>query len=239
MLRLDLVDEYALRLAGSVRLSVSIAALAFGLRFIVCVCHSMIVAGARSRARLREAMSLMDRLEGLHRGRRFVQSLFLVRSGNNTAMRPRITVRRSPIHGNGVFANRTIAAETEIIEYRGRLLSHDEADERYGGNVDEGHTYLFTLNDEFVIDGDDGGNSARWINHSCAPNCRALTIEHASGDPRRDRIVIESLREIAEGEELSFDYGIRLDVAHTAKRKRIWACRCGSDACTGTMLKPK
>ena len=81
-------------------------------------------------------------------------------------MRPRIKVRRSPIHGNGVFANRDIPAGTEIIQYRGRLLTHDEADQRYGGNVEEGQTYLFTLNETYVIDGEDNGNSARWINHS-------------------------------------------------------------------------
>lgn len=154
-------------------------------------------------------------------------------------MRPRIKVRRSPIHGNGVFANRDIPAGTEIIRYRGRLLTHDEADHRYGGNVDEGHTYLFTLNEHYVIDGNDNGNSARWINHSCEPNCRAVTVEDAHERPERDRIVIEALRDIAEGEELSFDYGIVLDVPHTAARKRVWACRCGSPRCTGTLLKPK
>ena len=152
---------------------------------------------------------------------------------------PRIIVRNSPIHGRGVFANRGIPAGTEIITYKGRLLTHDEADARFGGNSEEGHTYLFTLNEHYVIDGDDQGNSARWINHSCSPNCRAVTIEHDSGEPERDRIVIESLRDIAKGEELSFDYGIVLDVPHTKARKRIWACRCGSPACTGTLLKAK
>lgn len=151
----------------------------------------------------------------------------------------RITVRRSPIHGMGVFAHRDIPAGTEIIRYQGRLLTHAEADERYGGNVDEGHTYLFTLNEHYVIDGNDQGNSARWINHSCDPNCHAVTIEDAHERPERDRIVIESLRDISAGEELSFDYGIRLDVPHTRARKRIWACLCGSPNCTGTLLKPK
>lgn len=154
-------------------------------------------------------------------------------------MRPRIKVRRSPIHGNGVFANRDIPAGTEIIRYRGRLLTHEEADQRYGGNVDEGHTYLFTLNEHYVIDGNDNGNSARWINHSCDPNCQAVTVEDARERPERDRIVIEALRDISAGEELSFDYGIVLDVPHTAARKRVWACLCGSPRCTGTLLKPK
>lgn len=151
----------------------------------------------------------------------------------------RITVRRSPIHGNGVFAYRAIRAGTEIIEYKGRLLTHDEADERYGGNTEEGHTFLFTLNDDYVIDGNDQGNSARWINHSCDPNCQAVTIEDDEGRPDKDCVVIEALRNIKAGEELSFDYGIVLDVPHTRQRKAIWACRCGSPNCTGTMLKPK
>lgn len=154
-------------------------------------------------------------------------------------MRPRIKVRRSPIHGNGVFANRDIPAGTEIIQYRGRLLTHDEADQRYGGNVEEGQTYLFTLNETYVIDGEDNGNSARWINHSCDPNCQAVTVEDAHERPERDRIVIEALRDINAGEELSFDYGIVLEVPHTAARKRVWACHCGSPRCTGTLLKPK
>lgn len=152
-------------------------------------------------------------------------------------MSRRIAVRRSPIHGNGVFASRTIPAGTTLIQYKGRLLTHDEADERYGGNSEEGHTFLFTLNDRYVVDGNDGGNSARWINHSCDPNCQAVTIENER--PEQERIVIETLRDIAPGEEISFDYGIVLDVPHTERRKRIWACRCGAPNCTGTMLKNK
>jgi len=83
------------------------------------------------------------------------------------------------------------------------------------------------------------GNVARWINHSCAPNCQAWIVEHASGDPRKDRVVIESRRRIRAGEELTYDYGIVLEERQTAELKRIWACRCGAPRCTGTLLKPK
>jgi SET domain-containing protein len=151
----------------------------------------------------------------------------------------RISRRQSPIHGSGVFAVSDIPKGATIIEYRGRRLTHAEADRRYGNEVDTGHTFLFTLNEEYLIDGGDGGNVARWINHSCAPNCQAWVVEHASGDPRRDRVVIESRRRIQAGEELTYDYGITLEERQTPELKRIWACHCGAPRCTGTLLKRK
>lgn len=154
-------------------------------------------------------------------------------------MSRRFEVRRSPIHGSGVFAAIDIPAGVRVVEYRGKRISHAEADERYGGSADTGHTFLFTLNEHYIIDANVGGNAARWINHSCAPNCEASIVESRSRDPVRDRVVIESLRPIAAGEELTYDYGIVLEQRHTAKMKRIWACLCGSPECTGTMLKPK
>lgn len=154
-------------------------------------------------------------------------------------MSRRIVRRRSPIHGNGVFAAADLPADTEVIEYRGRLLTQAQADRRYAGTSDTGHTFLFTLNDRYVIDANVDGNVARWINHSCDPNCRAAIEESEDGNPRHDRVLIETLRPIRKGEELTYDYGITLDERHTPRMKRIWACRCGAPACTGTMLKPK
>ena len=151
----------------------------------------------------------------------------------------RFVARRSPIHGNGVFAVDTIARGEEIVEYKGKLLTHAEADALYGDGGETGHTFLFTLNDEYIIDANQGGNSARWINHSCAPNCRALVEEDADGDRRRDKVVIEALRKIKPGEELTYDYGIVLDAPHTPRLKKLWQCLCGSPNCTGTLLKPK
>ncbi|MDE2307746.1 MAG: SET domain-containing protein-lysine N-methyltransferase [Xanthomonadaceae bacterium] len=151
----------------------------------------------------------------------------------------RIVTRRSSIHGNGVFAAGSIAKGEEIIEYKGRRLTHHEADELYGDGGETGHTFLFTLNEQYLIDANQHGNSARWINHSCAPNCRALVEESAGGDPRKDRVVIEAIRRIRPGEELTYDYGIVLEVPHTARLKKLWACRCGSPKCTGTLLKPR
>jgi uncharacterized protein len=151
----------------------------------------------------------------------------------------KIALRRSPIHGNGVFAVAEIAAGTTLAEYRGRRLTHADADEIYGDTLESGHTFLFTLNDDYVIDANVGGNIARWINHSCDPNCEPLVIVDKHGDAARDRVVIDALRPIQPGEELTYDYGITLAVPHTARLKALWACRCGAAECSGTMLKPK
>ena len=151
----------------------------------------------------------------------------------------KISARKSKIHGNGVFALQPIAKGERILEYKGKRRTHDEVDADESGDVESGHTFLFTLNDAYVIDANHGGNSARWINHSCKPNCEAV-LEEADGDDRRkDRVFIEAIRAIKPGEELTYDYGITLDEPHTARLKKIWACRCGSRGCTGTMLKPK
>jgi len=154
-------------------------------------------------------------------------------------MSRRFVARRSPIHGNGVFATAPIARGEEIIEYKGKLLTPDEADALYGDGGETGHTFLFTLNEQYVIDANQRGNTARWINHSCAPNCRAVVEESASGDPCKDKVVIETIRAIKPGEELTYDYGIVLEVPHTARLKKLWKCLCGSPKCTGTLLKPK
>ena len=150
-----------------------------------------------------------------------------------------ISVRRSPIHGNGVFAARNLPAGQTVIEYRGQLCTHDEVDEIYAGSVESGHTFLFTLNDEYIVDANRRGYDALWINHSCDPNCEAVIVETGRGERRRERIFIQTLRPVRKGEELTYDYGIRLDVRHTARMKKLWACRCGKPCCTGTMLKPK
>ena len=151
----------------------------------------------------------------------------------------RFVAHRSPIHGNGVFAVSAIARGEPIVQYKGQLRTAAETDELYGDGGESGHTFLFTLNEHYVIDANQHGNSARWINHSCTPNCRAVVEESASGDPRRDKVMIEAIRTIEPGEELTYDYGIVLDVPHTARLKKLWACRCGSPTCTGTLLKPK
>ena len=154
-------------------------------------------------------------------------------------MPAKVATRRSPIHGNGMFAVAPLRRGERLIEYKGQRRTHQDVDEGDTGDVESGHTFLFTLNDEYVIDANHGGNSARWINHGCQPNCEAVLEEDDGDDRRKDKVFIEARRAIKPGEELTYDYGITLDERHTARLKKIWECRCGSKKCTGTMLKPK
>ncbi|MBS7456707.1 SET domain-containing protein [Coralloluteibacterium stylophorae] len=151
----------------------------------------------------------------------------------------KIAARRSPIHGTGVFALVDLPKGTRVIEYKGRLLTHRQADRLYADDGETGHTFLFTLNDRYIVDGNVDGNVARWINHGCDPSCETVIEEDEGGDRRRDRIFVETVRDVAAGEELTYDYHITLEVPHTARLKKIWTCRCGAANCTGTMLAPK
>ena len=151
----------------------------------------------------------------------------------------KIEARQSDIHGNGVFAIADIKKGEHVVEYKGKRRTHDEVDEDDTGDVESGHTFLFTLNDDYVIDANVDGNIARWINHSCAPNCEAVLEENSKGKGHKDKVFIEAIRDIEPGEELTYNYGIVLDEPHTAKMKKIWGCRCGARKCTGTMLQPK
>ncbi|KAF1027470.1 MAG: hypothetical protein GAK40_01072 [Burkholderia plantarii] len=144
----------------------------------------------------------------------------------------RIVVRRSGVHGKGVFAVAPIAAGERVVEYKGERISWKEALERHPHDPeDPNHTFYFALEGGDVIDGKVGGNSARWINHACAPNCEA---EETAG-----RVFIRALRDIAEGEELFYDYGLIIDAKMTGKLKREYACRCGANTCRGTLLAAK
>lgn len=154
-------------------------------------------------------------------------------------MSSKFEVRRSKIHGSGVFAAKNIKKGEFIIEYKGLLRSHQEVDAAYDGENETGHTFLFTLNEDFVVDANIKGNEARWINHSCDPNCDSEHVDAVDGDKSKDRIEIKALRDIKAGEELSYNYGIRLSERHTPKLKKLWACLCGSPKCSGTMLQPK
>ncbi len=143
--------------------------------------------------------------------------------------RRRFAIRNSPIHGRGVFALLQIPKHTRVIEYKGERISHEEADERYGEEHENStHTMLFAVDDEIVIDATRKGNSARWINHSCAPNCEVVDEER--------RIFIETRRDVRPGEELTYDYNLQLGEPHTAAAKRAHPCYCGARRCRGTML---
>lgn len=144
----------------------------------------------------------------------------------------RIQVRRSGVHGKGVFALQPIAQGETLIEYKGELISWEEALRRHPhdpSNPD--HTFYFHIDDERVIDGGHGGNASRWINHACVPNCEA--------EEDGDRIFIKALRDLQPGEELFFDYGLIIDERYTPALKKRFACHCGHPRCRGTMLAPK
>ena len=142
------------------------------------------------------------------------------------------SVRNSAIHGRGVFAARTIRKGACIIEYRGQRVSWPDALERPDSDPDNPyHTFFFSLDDGRVIDAAVRGNAARWINHSCAPNCEAVIED--------DRIWIYALRTIREGEELLYDYRFILDEPHTPEAKRRYPCACGAAECRGTILAKK
>ena len=144
----------------------------------------------------------------------------------------RIQTRRSGVHGKGVFALQDIAEGEVIIEYTGQVISWDEAQNRHPHDpLQPNHTFYFHIDEDRVIDALVGGNSSRWINHSCQPNCYA--------DEQQGRIFITALRAIAAGEELHYDYGLMIEERYTAKLKAQYPCYCGSDVCRGTLLAPK
>ena len=144
----------------------------------------------------------------------------------------RIQVRRSGVHGKGVFALQKIAAGEVLIEYVGEIISWAEAQRRHPHDpLQPHHTFYFHVDEGHVIDANVGGNAARWINHSCAPNCWA--------DEQEGRVFITARRAIAAGEELNYDYGLVIDERYTKKLKAEYACRCGAPSCRATMLAPK
>ena len=147
-------------------------------------------------------------------------------SGRSFAL---VEVRDSAIHGRGVFALRLIRSGARVIEYVGERISHAEADRRYEERPDEdNHTFLFIVDKRTVIDAGVGGNEARFINHACDPNCQSV-IENR-------RVYIEALRNIEPGEELFYDYQIQREDDDPPNVDEIWACRCGTQTCRGTML---
>lgn len=145
---------------------------------------------------------------------------------------PAFKIRRSAVAGRGAFALRDIRKGERLIEYLGERISHAEADARYiDAAMASHHTFLFAVSRQTVIDAFVGGNDARFMNHSCAPNCEAV-IEGR-------RVFIYARKRIAKGEELFYDYGYERDGTETPEDERHYACRCGAKRCRGTILAPK
>jgi len=127
-----------------------------------------------------------------------------------------LSVRPSPIHRWGVYAEELIPKGRKIMEYTGEKINRKETAKRADGPLN----YLFTLNSYWTIDGNVGGSGAQYVNHSCTPNCYAWIY--------KDHILYMAVRDIQPGEELTIDYRFDPDVPEVK-------CGCGSSGCRGTI----
>jgi hypothetical protein len=137
-----------------------------------------------------------------------------------------IEVRESEIHGTGVFARIKVSKGKKVIEYIGEKITKKESErrsialiEKNQGSQTDGAVYIFEVNKRYDIDGNIPENTARFINHSCEPNCEPDVI--------KNRVWLISKRKIKEGEELSYNYGFDLDGYEDHE------CRCGAKKCVG------
>jgi len=141
-----------------------------------------------------------------------------------------IILKKSGIHGKGVFAKTDIKKGTKIIEYVGEKITKAEGDRRAEKvfarsqkDKNKGAVYLFELNKQYDIDGDVDYNPAKYINHSCDPNCEA--------DISRGHIWIQTIKNIKKGDEITYNYGYAYDTDFEEHH-----CRCGSKNCIGYIL---
>jgi SET domain-containing protein len=142
------------------------------------------------------------------------------------------TIRESPIQGKGAFALKDIPSGTRIIEYTGERISDEEAGNRYDDEaMERHHTFLFDIEDGEIIDGAVGGSEAIYINHSCEPNCEPVIEDK--------HVWIDAIRDIKAGEELFYDYGYARDEDDDGSDDDMYACKCGSPKCRGTILAPR
>ncbi len=140
-----------------------------------------------------------------------------------------IIVEDSGIHGKGVFASNRIKKGKRIIEYLGEIITVEEEERRYSEVDPERHqTYLFEIDDEITIDATVRGNDARYINHSCSPNCESINVN--------DRIFIEAICTIEKGEELTYDYSFVADDETIEEAQKSYPCKCGAPDCRKTIL---
>ena len=136
---------------------------------------------------------------------------------------------RSRIHNKGIFASRDIRKGERVVQYVGEWVSKEEGDRRSEVQIERaekdpslGEVYVFELNDDYDIDGNVPENDARFINHSCDPNCEADIV--------KDEIWIIASKDVKKGEELTYDYSYGLDDFEE------YPCKCGSKNCFGYIL---
>ena len=142
-----------------------------------------------------------------------------------------IRVKKSILHGNGVFASNYIKKNTKIIQYKGEKVTRAEGNRRsekrikkYLHSKEEGSVYIFELNNKYDIDGTPEYNRAKYINHSCNPNCEVDIIN--------DEIWISSIKNIKKNDELTYDYGYAFD----PDDYKDHICKCGSNNCIGYII---
>ncbi len=138
-----------------------------------------------------------------------------------------VEVRDSQIHGRGVYATQVIPKGARIIEYTGKRMPWADVP----ADPNDPHTFIFGLDHGQVINAGIDGNEARWINHSCDPNCEAIG--------KGDRIFICAMKQIRAGEELFYDYALQLDEPITEELEAEYKCHCGAASCRGTLLELK
>ena len=152
-------------------------------------------------------------------------------SGSSAGGR-RTQVRKSGVHGKGVYAIQPIKTGERLLEYKGKIITWRQAQNRHPHDPSQpNHTFYFHLDDGHVIDGKYQGNSAKWVNHSCKPNLEA--------EQDGKRVFLKALRDINIDEELFYDYALMIDARKTAKLKSEYACLCSAPNCRGTMLDCK
>lgn len=143
--------------------------------------------------------------------------------------RLKIEARGSSIHGLGVYVVEPIRAGETIVEVVGERISSAESDRRYQErDAEAGHTFMFYVDEDTVIDCGVNGDVSRFINHSCDPNCEAVDDD--------GRIFMEALRDLQVGEELVYDYRLTWESGDDPEDLKVYLCRCGSQSCRGTML---
>ena len=140
-------------------------------------------------------------------------------------------VKKSIVHGSGIFADKDIKKDTRIIEYVGEKISKAEGDRRsekrikkYLNSKKTGSVYIFELNSRYDIDGSFKYNKARYINHSCDPNCEVIIV--------KSKIFIVSIKNIKKNDELSYDYGYEFDKDDYMDH----ICKCRSKNCVGYII---
>ncbi|MDB5847151.1 MAG: protein-lysine N-methyltransferase [Rhodoferax sp.] len=147
---------------------------------------------------------------------------------------PLIEVRHSPVHGHGVFAKVDLPAGSFLAQYEGRRYT---AYQMGRGDWDDKVTYLFGLSDGTTIDGAQGGNVTRHLNHACVPNCEAVEDSEKPAGAKRKRLAVRifTTAPVAKGEELFLDYALTID---NEADRAAYRCFCAAEACRGDMVGP-